>query len=97
MTSRHHRTCTLCEAMCGLVITTDGDRVTEVRGDADDPLSKGHICPKAVALQDVHTDPDRIRHPMKRTGDRVLAWARHTCPSGVDAWRATHSTTGGGC
>jgi len=67
---RHHRTCTLCEAMCGLVITTEGDRVLEIRGDADDPLSKGHVCPKAVALQDVHTDPDRVRHPMKRVGDR---------------------------
>lgn len=71
--TRHLRTCTLCEAMCGLVISTEGDRVTDIRGDADDPLSKGHICPKAVALQDVHTDPDRVRHPMKRVGDR---WER---------------------
>jgi anaerobic selenocysteine-containing dehydrogenase len=70
---RHHRTCTLCEAMCGLVITTEDDRVLDIRGDADDPLSKGHICPKAVALQDVHTDRDRLRHPMKRVGDR---WER---------------------
>ena len=54
--------------MCGLVITTEGDRVLDIRGDADDPLSKGHICPKAVALQDIHSDPDRIRHPMKRVG-----------------------------
>jgi len=68
MKSRTLRTCTLCEAMCGLVITTEGERVLEIRGDADDPLSKGHICPKAVALQDIHTDPDRIRHPMKRVG-----------------------------
>jgi anaerobic selenocysteine-containing dehydrogenase len=70
---RHHRTCTLCEAMCGLVITTEDDRVLDIRGDADDPLSKGHVCPKAVALQDVHTDRDRVRHPMKRVGDR---WER---------------------
>ena len=59
--------------MCGLVITTDGDRVTGIRGDTDDPLSKGHICPKAVALQDVHSDPDRLRHPVKRVGD---TWER---------------------
>lgn len=68
MPTRKLRTCTLCEAMCGLVITTEGDRVLDIRGDADDPLSKGHICPKAVALQDIHSDPDRIRHPMKRVG-----------------------------
>ena len=54
--------------MCGLVITTEGDTVVEIRGDPDDVLSKGHICPKAVALRDIHTDPDRIRRPMKRVG-----------------------------
>jgi anaerobic selenocysteine-containing dehydrogenase len=78
---QHLRTCTLCEAMCGLVISTEGDRVTEIRGDADDPLSKGHICPKAVALQDIHTDPDRIRHPMKRVGDR---WERIAWKEAID-------------
>ena len=66
--TRHLRTCTLCEAMCGIVITTDGAQVTGIRGDPDDPFSKGHICPKAVALQDVHDDPDRLRRPMRRTG-----------------------------
>jgi anaerobic selenocysteine-containing dehydrogenase len=62
--------CNLCEAICGLVFTLDGDRVTSVRGDQDDPLSRGHICPKAVALQDVHEDPDRLRRPVRRIGDR---------------------------
>ena len=66
--TRHFRTCTLCEAMCGIVVSTDGPRVTDIRGDPDDPFSKGHICPKAVALQDVHDDPDRLRRPMRRRG-----------------------------
>ena len=65
-TRTHHRVCHLCEAMCGLVIQTEGDKVTDVRGDKDDPLSRGHVCPKAVALQDIHEDPDRLRKPMKR-------------------------------
>jgi len=67
--TRHFRTCTLCEAMCGIVVTTDGPRVTDIRGDPDDPFSKGHICPKAVALQDIHDDPDRLRRPLRRVGD----------------------------
>jgi anaerobic selenocysteine-containing dehydrogenase len=66
---RHFRTCTLCEAMCGIVVTTDGTQVTEIRGDPDDPFSRGHICPKAVALKDVHDDPDRLRRPMRRVGN----------------------------
>ncbi len=67
--ARHFRTCTLCEAMCGIVVTTDGPRVTDIRGDPDDPFSKGHVCPKAVALQDIHDDPDRLRRPMRRVGE----------------------------
>jgi anaerobic selenocysteine-containing dehydrogenase len=52
--------------MCGLVIRTEADKVTDIRGDKNDPLSRGHVCPKAVALQDIHEDPDRLRKPMKR-------------------------------
>jgi anaerobic selenocysteine-containing dehydrogenase len=52
--------------MCGLVIQTEGDTVVDIRGDRDDPLSRGHVCPKAVALKDIHEDPDRLRKPVKR-------------------------------
>jgi anaerobic selenocysteine-containing dehydrogenase len=55
--------------MCGIVVETDGDRVVGIRGDADDAFSRGHICPKAVALGDVHADPDRLRLPMVRDGE----------------------------
>ena len=57
--------CNLCEAICGLRLTLEDGRITSVRGNPDDPLSRGHICPKAVALQDVHEDPDRLRKPLK--------------------------------
>ena len=61
--------CNLCEAICGLELTLEDGRVTSVRGNPEDPLSRGHICPKAVALQDVHDDPDRLRRPVRRTAD----------------------------
>ena len=63
---KHYRACHLCEAICGVVIETKGSEVVSIKGDPDDPLSRGHICPKAVALQDIHTDPDRLRKPVKR-------------------------------
>ena len=65
----HYRACHLCEAICGLVIETQGETITSIKGDKDDPLSRGHICPKAVALIDLHEDPDRLRKPVKRTVD----------------------------
>lgn len=69
MTTRtHFRACNLCEAMCGLRIEADGERVTSIRGDEDDPLSRGYLCPKAFALKDLHEDGDRLRQPMRRVG-----------------------------
>jgi anaerobic selenocysteine-containing dehydrogenase len=68
MSDRHFRSCTLCEAMCGIVIESDQGQITSIRGDADDAFSRGHICPKAVALKDLHEDPDRLRRPVKRVG-----------------------------
>jgi anaerobic selenocysteine-containing dehydrogenase len=64
----HKRACHLCEAICGLDITVDSGEITTIKGDKDDPLSRGHICPKAIALKDLHGDPDRLRAPVKRTG-----------------------------
>ena len=50
--------------------------VVAIRGDADDPLSKGYLCPKAFALQDINEDPDRLRHPVRRTagGWEPITW-----------------------
>ena len=65
----HYRACHLCEAICGLVIETEGADIVSIKGDKDDPLSRGHICPKAIALKDLHEDPDRLRVPLRRVGD----------------------------
>jgi anaerobic selenocysteine-containing dehydrogenase len=71
-----HRVCTLCEATCGLAILVEGRRVLAIRGDLDDPFSRGHMCAKAPALADVHADPDRLRRPLKRrgTGFEEISW-----------------------
>ena len=58
--------CNLCEAICGLELTIEDGRVTGARGNPDDPLSRGHICPKGVAIGDIHADPDRLRRPVRR-------------------------------
>jgi anaerobic selenocysteine-containing dehydrogenase len=62
--------------MCGVRIEVADGRVTSIRGDEEDPFSKGHICPKAVALKDLHEDPDRLRQPMRRTasGWEPVSW-----------------------
>ncbi|PHQ25596.1 dehydrogenase [Marinobacter guineae] len=72
----HYRTCHLCEAMCGVAIEMKDGHIAYIKGDENDPLSRGHICPKAVALQDLHEDPDRLRKPIRKTatGWQEMDW-----------------------
>jgi len=71
-----YRTCSLCEATCGLAITLDDDdRVTQVRGDGDDVFSRGFLCPKGVSIKQLHEDPDRIRTPLVKQADGSFAEA----------------------
>ena len=71
-----YRTCNLCEAMCGLEIKLEGDKIVSIRGDELDPFSQGHICPKATALEDVYNDPNRLKFPVRRTssGWQQISW-----------------------
>ena len=67
----HYRVCNLCEAMCGIQATlsesgSSGDIEIVIKPDPLDPFSKGSMCPKAPALAALHTDPSRLRTPVKR-------------------------------
>jgi anaerobic selenocysteine-containing dehydrogenase len=72
-----NRTCPICDAVCGLQIDLDDTgHVTKVRGDDQDPFSKGYICPKGASLGRLDEDPDRLRTPLIREGDefREASW-----------------------
>src|SRR3954454_91321 len=71
--SLHFRTCPLCEATCALEIEIKDDgAVGRIRGDREDPWSRGYICPKGSTLKQLHEDPDRVRAPMVRGDDGEL-------------------------
>ncbi|VDL28055.1 molybdopterin oxidoreductase family protein [Pseudomonas aeruginosa] len=77
----HYRACHLCEAICGLAIETESHeggvpRIRSIKGDPQDSFSRGHVCPKAVALQDIQDDPDRLRQPLRRVGSewQPIGW-----------------------
>ncbi|MCB1033878.1 MAG: molybdopterin-dependent oxidoreductase, partial [Acidobacteria bacterium] len=74
----HYRTCNLCEAMCGVAIEVEGNEIRSIKGDAEDPFSQGHICPKALGLKDVYEDPDRLKQPIRRTssGWEPIGWKK---------------------
>jgi len=62
--------------MCGVVLEIEDRNILSVQGDPQDVHSKGHICPKALALKDLHEDPDRLRSPVRRVGERweAISW-----------------------
>jgi anaerobic selenocysteine-containing dehydrogenase len=78
MPERHtvHRVCPFCEATCGLAIGIEGESIVSVRGDREDPFSRGFICPKAYGLKELYHDPDRLRRPVRRTanGWEEIGW-----------------------
>lgn len=73
---KHYSTCTLCEAMCGIEVKTQGREILSIAGDKANPFSQGHVCPKAAALKDLYEDPDRIKLPLKKVeGEwREISW-----------------------
>ncbi|MFD1814353.1 molybdopterin-dependent oxidoreductase [Rhodococcus gannanensis] len=77
------RTCPLCEAVCGLQLELDDrDRVVSVRGDRDDPFSRGFLCPKGASLGNLDADADLLDAPLIRTG---TTWREATWEEAFDA------------
>ena len=76
MSKIHYGVCNICDSICGLEIEYEGNEVISIRGDKQDPFSRGHICPKGPSHKDVYKDPDRLRKPVRRIGDRweEISW-----------------------
>ncbi|MBX7053997.1 MAG: molybdopterin-dependent oxidoreductase [Pyrinomonadaceae bacterium] len=76
MQEKHYRNCNLCEAICGIEITHEDNKIISITGDKLDPFSRGHICPKAVALRDIYEDPNRLKAPVKQidNGWQEISW-----------------------
>lgn len=76
MPKKHYRTCNLCEAVCGIEIEHENGEILSIKGDKNDPFSRGHICPKALALKDIYVDANRLKTPAKRFGKdwREISW-----------------------
>ncbi len=54
MTEIHYGICNFCDSTCGLEIELDGKNILSIRGDRQDPFSRGHICPKGLAHKDLY-------------------------------------------
>ena len=64
--------CRQCLAVCGLVVTVEGDQIVAVRGDPEHPVTHGYTCAKGRALGALHHAPDRLNDPLIRNGDQLI-------------------------
>lgn len=76
MSEVHYRACNLCEAICGIEIKHENGKVLSIAGDKNDPFSRGHVCPKALALKDIYEDKNRLKMPVKKVGNdwQEISW-----------------------
>ena len=51
--------CPYCAVGCGQRVFVEGDRVTQIEGDPDSPISRGRLCPKGSATLQLVTSPSR--------------------------------------
>ncbi len=69
-TQTHHTFCRICESLCGLVVTTEGNKVVDIKPDPQHISTKGFACPKGLKQHKMYDHPDRLKSPMKRVGDK---------------------------
>ncbi len=74
-TSLHqiHTFCRICESLCGLEISLEGNQIVDIRPDTAHVATRGFACPKGLKQHRLYSSPDRLQYPMKREGD---SWSR---------------------
>jgi anaerobic selenocysteine-containing dehydrogenase len=58
--------CPYCGVGCGLIATTDGERLLSVRADPDHPANLGRLCPKGATVAQTVDVKTRLRSAMVR-------------------------------
>jgi anaerobic selenocysteine-containing dehydrogenase len=80
-------TCFNCESACGLLAYVDKDDLTirKLEGNPAHPGSRGRNCAKGPATVNQLDDPERILHPLRRTGPRGGGqWERVSWDAALD-------------
>ncbi len=78
-------TCGLCAIGCGILVHIKGSKVVKVEGDPKNPLNKGTLCAKGLASLEYLYHPNRLKHPLRRTGKRGEGkWQRVSWDEALD-------------
>lgn len=70
MTKQIHSTCLGCIGNCGVIYTVEKNKIVKVNGDPKHPITKGFMCPKGRAVEEIRSHPERLKYPMKKKGEK---------------------------
>lgn len=77
--------CELCNAGCGVLVHMSNGKPIKVEGDPDNPVNRGTLCVKGEASLEHLYHPDRLKHPLKRVGERGEGkWQQITWDEALD-------------
>jgi len=62
--------CAQCNAGCGIIVKIMEGRAKKIEGNPLHPINKGKLCPRGQAGLQALYNPDRIKGPLKRMGNR---------------------------
>ena len=69
---------------CALIVGVKNNRIVKIKGDPDGFLNKGYVCYKGIVSHQRLNHPERLRHPLKRVGDRGAGkWQRISWPEAL--------------
>ena len=57
-----------CPDTCAMLVTVQDGRAVEIKGDPSMPFTEGTLCTKVAYYLERTYAPDRLLHPLKRTG-----------------------------
>ncbi|MFC1948929.1 molybdopterin-dependent oxidoreductase [Chloroflexota bacterium] len=59
-----------CHGGCGVLAHIEDGKLVKIEGDPDHPWNQGRLCSRCLAMTQYVYHPNRLRHPLKRVGER---------------------------
>jgi anaerobic selenocysteine-containing dehydrogenase len=69
--------------LCGMLVDVEDGELKGVRGDPENPDSRGFLCIRGQAAREIIGNPQRILHPLRRVA-RSGSWQRTTWEDALD-------------
>ena len=70
--------------LCGMLATVEGDQLIGVKGDKENPDSRGFLCVRGQAAGEIIDNPQRLLYPMVRETRGSNDWRRVSWDEALD-------------